>query len=144
MILLDTNVLSELMKSTPETTVLQWMDALPAAAYSICAISKAEIQLGIALLPEGKRKINLEKAATLMFAEFPNRCLSFNSDAASKYADIVAGRTRIGRPVSVEDAQIAAIAITHDMPLATRNTKDFEFIDNLPLINPWEVSSGKV
>jgi len=137
MILLDTNVLSELMKSTPETKVLHWMDALPASEYSVCAISKAEIQLGIALLPDGKRKVDLEKAATLMFAEFPNRCLSFDSNAASQYATIVAERTRIGRPVSVEDAQIAAIAVKHGIALATRNTKDFEFIAGLTLINPW-------
>ncbi len=143
MILLDTNVLSELMKSTPETTVLQWMDALPAAEYSICAISKAEIQLGIALLPDGKRKVDLERAATLMFAEFPNRCLSFDADAASQYAAIVAKRTRIGRPVSVEDAQIAAIAVTQGLTLATRNTKDFKLIENLSLINPWKISAGK-
>lgn len=137
MILLDTNVLSELMKSAPETGVLEWIDTLPASECYISAITKAEIELGIALLPDGKRKSSLKTAAGLMFDEFLDRCLSFNSTAASRYAEIVAGRTRIGRPVSVEDAQIAAIALTQKMSLATRNTSDFEFIEGLALINPW-------
>ena len=137
MILLDTNVLSELMKSTPDLGVLEWMDALPAAEYAISAITKAEIQLGIALLSDGKRKTKIEQAANLMFAEFPKRCLSFDSDAAYRYGDIVANRTQIGRPISVEDAQIAAIALVHDMTIATRNTNDFESIKGLTIINPW-------
>lgn len=137
MILLDTNVLSELMKSAPETGVLEWIDTLPASECYISAITKAEIELGIALLPDGKRKNSLKTAAGLMFDEFLDRCLSINSTAASRYAEIVAGRTRIGRPVSVEDAQIAAIALTQKMSLATRNTSDFEFIEGLALINPW-------
>ena len=137
MILLDTNVLSELMKLTPEKAVLQWLDTHPASEFYICAITKAEIELGIALLPNGKRKTSLETAAKLMFEEFPNRCLSFDSPAASKYALIVAGRNDIGRPVSVEDAQIAAIALTHSMLLLTRNTKDFKYIEGLTVVNPW-------
>lgn len=137
MILLDTNILSELMRPVPEHNVLKWLDLLPSSECYISAITKAEIELGIALLPEGKRKSSLQTAAELMFNEFPDRCLSFNSCASSKYAEIVAIRTRIGRPVSVEDAQIAAIALTHNMPLATRNTSDFEFIEGLTIINPW-------
>jgi len=143
MILLDTNILSELMKSVPEPGVLQWMNIYPACEYSICAISMAEIHLGISLLPNGKRKTGLVKAADLMFAEFSNPCLSFNSDAALQYASIVAKQNRIGRPISVEDAQIAAIAMTYGLTLATRNTKDFELIDNLSLINPWNITSKK-
>ena len=137
MILLDTNVLSELMKSAPEPHALEWLDTLSPSECYLSAITKAEIELGIALLPEGKRKVDLKTAAELMFDEFPDRCLSFNSTAASKYADIVAERTRIGRPISVEDAQIAAIAVTHEMLLATRNSSDFECIDGLTILNPW-------
>ena len=137
MILLDTNILSELMKSTPERKVLEWLNTLPASECYISAITKAEIELGIALLPDGKRKFGLQTAAESMFNEFPDRCLSFDSMAASKYAEIVVGRTRQGRPVSVEDAQIAAIALTHNMSLGTRNTSDFEFIEGLMIINPW-------
>lgn len=137
MILLDTNILSELMKSVPERSVLKWLDTLSPSECYISAITKAEIELGIALLPDGKRKFNLRIAAELMFDEFPDRCLSFNSSASSKYAAIVAKRSQIGRPVSVEDAQIAAIALTHNMSLATRNTSDFEFIEGLTITNPW-------
>ena len=139
MILLDTNVLSELMKSAPEQCVLEWLDTIPSSGCYISAITKAEIELGIALLPDGKRKLNLGSAAKLMFNEFPDRCLSFNSISASNYAVIVEKRTRIGRPISVEDAQIAAIALTHDLSLATRNTSDFDFINGLMIINPWLV-----
>ena len=137
MILLDTNVLSELMKLRPETKVLGWMDSFPATEYGVSAITKAEILLGIALLPDGKRKRDLAHAAKLMFEAFPKSCLSFDSAAASRYADIVAGRTRKGRPISVEDAQIAAIALANDMAVATRNTNDFELIRGLMIINPW-------
>ena len=137
MILLDTNVLSELMKLAPEPHVLKWLDTLSPSECYLSAITKAEIELGIALLPDGKRKVDLKTAAELMFDEFPERCLSFNSTAASRYADIVAESTRIGRPISVEDAQIAAIAITHDMVLATRNNSDYENIAELTILNPW-------
>jgi len=137
MILLDTNVLSELMKSAPEQRVLAWLDTIPASGCYISAITKTEIELGIALLPDGKRKYNLGAAAKFMFDEFPDRCLSFNCISTSNYAVIVAERTRVGRPISVEDAQIAAIALTHELSVATRNTSDFESIDGLILINPW-------
>jgi toxin FitB len=137
MILLDTNVLSELMKSVPEQGVLDWLDGVPPSECYISATTKAEIELGIALLPDGKRKLNLRAAAKLMFDEFPDRCLSFDCISATNYAIIIAERSGIGRPMSVEDAQIAAIALTNDLSLATRNTRDFEFIDGLTLINPW-------
>ncbi len=126
MILLDTNVLSELMKSVPDRRVVQWMDAFPASEFFISAVSVAEISLGIALLPKGRRKSDLAKAAGLMFAEFSTPCLPFDENAALRYAALVAGQTQTGRPISVEDAQIAAIAIIHGLKLATRNTRDFE------------------
>lgn len=125
------------MRSAPEKIVLEWIDAQPASALYISAITKAEIELGIALLPAGKRKNRLSAAAGLMFGEFPARCLAFDAAAAAKYAVIVANRIRIGRPISVEDAQIAAIALTHSLILATRNTNDFELIEGLQLFNPW-------
>ena len=140
MILLDTNVLSELMKSVPDRRVLQWMDALPAWEFFISAVSVAEISLGISLLPQGKRKSGLVRAAGLMFAEFSTPCLPFDENAALQYAAIVARRTQIGRPISVEDAQIAAIAITHGLTLATRNTSDFERTAGLTILNPWNPS----
>ena len=120
-----------------DAAVLKWMDSYPASKYYISAITKDEIELGIALLPDGKRKTGLKTAARLMFEEFPERCLAFDSAAAANYAVVVFRHTGIGRPVSVEDAQIAAISLTHNMLLATRNTKDFEGIDGLRIINPW-------
>lgn len=137
MILLDTNVLSELMRSTPAQAVLNWLDAIPATEFYISTITKAEIELGIALLPEGKRKNALKTAAQSMLAAFQERCLSFTPASASEYATIVASRNKAGRPISVEDAQIAAIALTNNMTLATRNTDDFELINRLRVINPW-------
>jgi len=112
-ILLDTNVLSELMRPSPEPKVLNWLDAQPELNVWICVITVAEIKLGIALLPQGKRKDGLVDLAEAMFQEeFFDRCLPFDFLAASKYASIVATRTHQGSPVSVEDAQIAAIRRT--------------------------------
>jgi len=138
MILLDTSVVSELMRPAPEPKVLQWLDAQPAADVWISAITVGEIRLGIALLPDGHRKDRLAGLAEAMFQEdFSDNCLSYDVMAAAEYAGIVATRTRLGRPISVEDAQTAAIARSVGLTLATRNTKDFSDIDELPLMNPW-------
>ena len=138
MILLDTNVLSELMRLSPEPKVLRWLDSRPAVDIWISAVTVAEIRLGIALLPDGQRKELLAGLAEAMFQEdFSDCCLPFDFSAAAEYASIVATRTRQGRPISVEDAQIAAIARTGDLTLVTRNTKDFSGLDGLILVNPW-------
>jgi predicted nucleic acid-binding protein len=137
-ILLDTNVLSEFMRPRPAATVVSWLDEQPAGEVYTSAISRAEIELGLMLMPPGKRQETLSQAAWAMFDEdFTGRCLPFDEDAARHYARIVSARTRAGRPISVEDAQIAAIALAHRMPLATRNTTDFELIDGLEVVNPW-------
>lgn len=138
MILLDTNVLSELMRQVPNPSVVSWLDGHPSDAIWISAITRAEIELGIALLPEGRRKKVLQSKAEALFHEdFANRCLSFDATAASHYGRIVAARTHMGKPISVEDAQIAAIAITHRLTLATRNIADFDSIEALATLNPW-------
>lgn len=140
MILLDTNVLSELMRPTPEPLVLAWVDRRPATDFWVSAITVAEISLGIALLPEGKRRSTLDGLAARMFQEdFAGRCLPFDQEAAVLYAEIVAARLRIGRPISVEDGQIAAVALAGGLALATRNTTDFTGIAQLTLLNPWLV-----
>ncbi|TCS98720.1 hypothetical protein EDC36_104144 [Tepidimonas ignava] len=139
--LLDTNVLSEFMRPQPAEAVVAWLDRLPADQVWISAISVAEIQLGLALIPAGKRQAALALAAQAMFAEdFAGRCLPFDERAALHYAAIVAQRTRAGRPISTEDAQIAAIALAHGLTLATRNVSDFAGIDGLAVINPWRTS----
>ena len=127
------------MRAAPEPKVLEWLDAQPDADVWISAVTAGEIHLAIALLPDGQRKQRLAGLAETMIQEdFSDRCLSYDSVAAADYAAIVATRTRLGRPISVEDAQIAAIARSAGLTLATRNTKDFSGIAELPLVNPWK------
>ena len=140
MILLDTNVLSELMKPAPELTVVKWLDAQLDSQVFLPAITKAEIELGIALLPNGKRKDTFTRLAGALFDEFRDRILPFDAGAASCYANLVATARKAGRTISVEDAQIAAITQANRLTLATRNAKDFEFIPDLLLINPWQMT----
>ncbi len=138
MILLDTSVLSELMRPMPDPNVVRWLDAWPEWDVWISAVTVAEIRLGIAILSAGKRKELLLDLAEQMFQEdFPNRCLPFDCEAAGEYALIVSERRRQGHPISIEDAQIAAIAGTAGIALATRNTKDFSDIAGLRLVDPW-------
>ncbi len=138
MILLDTNVISEFMRPQPATQVVAWLDTQPANEVWISAISCAEIELGLALMAKGKRHELLRQAVQAMLNEdFANRCLPFDRVAASHYGRIVSARIKAGRPISVEDGQIAAIALTHQMTLATRNTTDFAWIEGLSLVNPW-------
>jgi toxin FitB len=137
-ILLDTNVLSELMRPTPDPHVVRWLDARPAGEVWISALTIAEIRLGILRLLGGKKKALLLDLAEQMFKEdFHDRCLPFDCEAAFEYAVIVDQRNRQGHPISVEDAQIAAIARTAELALTTRNTKDFSDIEGLTLLNPW-------
>ncbi len=141
MILLDTNVLSEFMRPRPDSQVVAWLDAQVFEYVWVCAVTRAEIELGIALMPDGQRKQVFQLAANSMFInEFGGHCLPFDEQAASSYAAIVASRIRLGRPISVEDAQIAAIALVHGLRLATRNERDFELIDGLAVVNPWQAT----
>ena len=137
-ILLDTNVLSELMRPKPATEVQNWFGQQQHAAFFVSAITRGEILLGIALLPSGKRRDSLASAAEQMFNEdFAGRTLPFDGACAAEYALLVAERTRRGHSISTEDGQIAATALSHDLSLATRNGRDFEGIDRLTVLNPW-------
>ena len=137
--LLDTNVLSELMREAPATQVLTWFGDQAHNPIYTSAITQAEILTGIALLPEGKRRTALAQAAEQMFAtDLAGRCLDFDGTAAQHYAVIVAQRTRMGQPISTEDAQIAAIAIATGHRVVTRNTNDFSDIEDLVVVNPWQ------
>jgi len=142
MILLDTNIISELMKTHPNPAVIEWLDEQFSNELYLPAIVKAEIEMGVAILDNGKRKQALLQAAELIFMSFSNRCLPFDGESASHYAKIIAFAKKQGRPMSVEDAQIAAIALQNSALLATRNTADFDFLDNLKLVNPWLYSSN--
>lgn len=137
MIVLDTNVLSELMRQPPDTGVLTWLDAQTGGELFLTAITVAEILYGIARLPDGQRKVNLQDAAMAMFTvDFGGRILPFSEQAAVVYAEVVAGRERLGRPISMADAQIAAICRLNAAALVSRNVKDFDGL-GLELINPW-------
>ena len=137
MIILDTNVISELMKTAPAGPVLRWVDAQPAATLYVTAITEAEILYGIHLLPKGRRREAIERVARAMFErDFEARILAFDSGAAQSYAGIAAARRRAGRPISTFDAQIAAIAQIHHARVATRNTTDLQGC-GIELIDPW-------
>ena len=138
MIVLDTNVVSELMKSAPDAAVGRWIaEQQPTGLYTT-SITEAEILHGILLLPAGKRRAGLEAAAEAMFEEdFGGRVLPFGSDAARGYAQIAAQRRRAGRPISSFDAQIAAIARMARAAIATRNVDDYDGC-GIKVINPWD------
>lgn len=138
MIVLDTNVLSELMRSEPAAAVFTWVSAQPRATLYTTSISKAEILYGIAVLAHGRRRLALAAAAEAMFADdFAGRVLPFDEAAAVRYAEIVASRRREGRPIEAFDAQIAAMAFVAGAGLASRDTGDFAGC-GLTVINPWE------
>ena len=137
--LLDTNVLSELMRENPAPEVLNWFSGQAASQLHTSAITQAELLAGIAILPAGKRRDALAQSVYQIFEnDMPGRCIAFGSGAAQHYALIRAQRRQAGRPVTTEDAQIAAIALAAHLQLVTRNTKDFEDIDGLLVVNPWQ------
>ena len=137
MIVLDTNVISELMRPTPDARVMAWMAQQPMAGLFTTTITQAEIFYGLALLPQGRRRDDLVVAAQQMFdVDLAGRALSFDIDAAMIYAEIAAGRRQIGKPISQIDAQVAAVARSRGAQLATRNVPDF--VDcGIVVVNPW-------
>ena len=135
MILLDTNVLSELTKPAPNEKVVDWLrQTEPALAIPTFAI--AEMAYGIEKLAEGRRRERLRTALERLAERFGDRLLSFDLRAAWAYGDILATARKAGQPMSVPDAVMAAIAKTHDCALATRNIKDFQ-TTGVELVNPW-------
>jgi toxin FitB len=138
MLILDTNVISEIMQPSPSPRVLEWWSQQQTGELFTSAVSEAEILSGIELLPKGKRRDRLLAEADAMFNEdFAGRILPFDEEAARVFAEIAAGRRTQGRPIAEFDAQIAAIARSHRAVLATRNTTDFEAC-GVRLVNPWQ------
>lgn len=141
MIILDTNVISETMRERPHTGVLDWIDRQAAGELYITAITEAEIRTGIAILPEGSRKLGLLEAAERAFGTlFAGRVLPFDSDASQAYARIAADRRVRGRPISQADCQIAATARSAGASLATRNVSDFDGC-GIDVIDPWNADA---
>ena len=139
MLVLDTNVISEVLKPEPNSKVQAWLESQPPASVFTTAISQGEILYGVALLPEGRRQSTMLTAVALMFEEdFRGRVLPFDSEAATIYASLASARRRGGRPISLADAQIAAITQSRGGRLATRNVRDFIGC-GVEVVNPWNV-----
>lgn len=137
MIVLDTNVVSELMRKKPQPRVLDWLRRQNTVHLHLTALTVAEIRRGLALLPDGQRKRNLEYAFKAFLEKgFSGRILSFTSETSTIYAPIYRARFQAGLAVGEIDLLIAAVAKEHGAALATRNTSDFESC-GLRLINPW-------
>jgi predicted nucleic acid-binding protein len=138
MIILDTNVISEMMKVNPHPAVVAWFKEQGNDQLYLTTLTVAEIRYGISTLPKGKRKSSLETNATYMFsAVFADRIVSFDYDAACYYAMIHALRNDAGKTITVMDAEIASICKSNSAALATRNTRDFTNL-HIKLINPWD------
>lgn len=141
MIILDTNVLSALMRTTPEAKVVQWLDHQAAESIWITSITLFETRLGLALLPKGRRRQSLEVAFDRLLEEdLQNRVLDFDSAAATEAAAIAATRQKSGRPIDMRDTQIAGIALARRATVATRNVRHFQDL-SVAVIDPWETGA---
>jgi predicted nucleic acid-binding protein len=136
-IILDTNVLSALMRTAPEAAVVGWLDRQPAESIWITSITLFETRLGLALLPKGRRRQSLEAAfERLLEEDLEHRVLDFDSAAARVAASVAAARQGAGRSVDVRDTQIAGIALARRATLATRNVRHFQDL-SVSVIDPW-------
>ena len=140
MIVLDTNVVSGLMLPERDSATASWMAGQATSNLYLTAVTEAELRFGLAIMPPGRRRDGLASALERMLRTgFANRVLPFDREAASAYAEIAAARRRTGRPISQPDCQIAAIARSRGMAVATRNLRDFEDM-GIDVIDPWEVA----
>ncbi len=138
MIVLDTNVVSELVRPSPNRSVVEWVDEHDSSELVITALTAAELRAGVALLPEGRRKDELGmRIESLLVETFAGYVLAFDVGSSAYYAELLAVRTRGGRPITTFDAQIAAVCRQYDSVLATRNTTDFTDT-GIQLVNPWD------
>jgi len=138
MILLDTHVVSAVMARSPDAAVVAWLDRQDTLTLFVSAVTIAEIQYGLEILPEGRRRWSLEDHFARFMAEgFSGRVLPLDAEAARLYGGIMATRRTAGRPLSSLDGQIAAIARTHHLAVATRNVRDFELC-GLEVVDPFQ------
>ena len=140
MFILDTNVVSELMRPAPDPAIASWVAERATSSLFLTAVTEAELRFGLAVMPPGKRRDGLAAGLERMLETgFANRILPFDSAAARAYAGIAAARCRrgrLGRPAAQADCQIAAIARSRGMAVATRNVRDFEEM-GIDVFNPW-------
>jgi len=138
LIVIDTNVVSAVMAPGPMQAVVDWLDARPAESLYLSSVTTAEIGYGLQILPQGRRRRDLEARFDRFLARgFAHRVLPFDEDAARLYGMLMARRRSLGRPMSILDGQIAAIARAHRFAVATRNVADFEEC-GLEIVNPFE------
>lgn len=138
MIILDTNILSALMRATPERVVVAWLDQQPADSVWITSVTLFEVRLGLALLPAGKRQRTLENAfERLLHEDLEDRVLDFDTAAAAEAAAIAAGRQKAGRTTDMRDTWIAGITIARRGTLATRNVRHFRDLE-VPVVDPYQ------
>ena len=144
MIVLDTNVVSELMRKRPDPSVEKWIAATARSELAITSITVAELLYGIRLLPDGRRRRGLEEGWLALAARgFGGIVLPFDAEAADIYSRIVVDRRKLGRPINAFDAMIAGIAVSRSADIATRDTADFEGC-GAGLIDPWGDSASLV
>ena len=136
MIILDTNVLGALMRPTPDTAVVRWLDRQPAESIWITSITLFEARFGLALLPSGRRQRLESEFDRLLHEDLENRVLDFDGAAATEAATLAAVRQKSGRPVDMRDTQIAGIALARHATLATRNVRHFADLELL-IVDPW-------
>ena len=141
MIVVDSNVLSELMRPAPEARVVAWIEAQDVAALHVTAITLAEIAYGVERLPGGRRKAAIRAAAQSAMDAFRGRVIPFDEAAVPHFARIVSKREAVGRPLASFDGQIAAICAAHGADLATRSTKDFDGT-GIAVLDPWSAGSS--
>lgn len=141
MIILDTNVISEIFRPLPESRVVDWLTSLE-GDVAITSVTLAELLAGLRRLPDGRRRDALTRRIDAALAPYRGgrAVLSFDDVAADRYADVLVARARAGAPISTADAQIAAICLTHGATCATRNVKDFQHT-GVELVDPWKADA---
>jgi predicted nucleic acid-binding protein len=141
MIILDTNVISAMMRTVPDAVVVAWLDRQPAESVWITSITVFEARLGLAPIPQGRRRQRLEAAFDhLLNEDLENRVLDFDSAAATEAASLAATRQKNGRPVDMRDTQIAGIALARRATIATRNVRHFGD-PKISVVDPWAAQS---
>jgi hypothetical protein len=136
MIVLDTNVLSALMRRTPDTTAIAWLDRQPRTSVWTTSVTILEIQFGLQIIAAGKRRSQLLDSFEMVLQEMGHRIAPFDDAAAIQAANLMAIRHRKGRPVDLRDTMIAGIVVARHATLATRNVIHFEDL-SVPVVNPW-------